>query len=206
MEAALALRSLERSVEEVLLPTFDELVEPLRRRQRAVGVRRPLGRRLAAPGAAALAAADAQRQRARGRRNARRARSRRARRTSAGALPRARGRARAESSRHGRGRPRRRARGASARRSSSSRAGTCPTTTSRAGRIRRAAPRVRCRSCSSAAPPLRERARHVREDCPTAPFEAHRLALGALDETPLQKETRFQAGARRVTAARRVGT
>ena len=38
---------------------------------------------------------------------------------------------------------------------------------------------------------------------PEGPFEAHRLALGILDETPAQKETRFQSGARRVTAARR---
>jgi hypothetical protein len=42
---------------------------------------------------------------------------------------------------------------------------------------------------------------------PEAPFEAHRLALGVLDETPAQKENRFQSSARRVTAARRrVGT
>jgi hypothetical protein len=42
---------------------------------------------------------------------------------------------------------------------------------------------------------------------PEGPFEAHRIALGFLDESPAQKETRFQPGAPRVTAARRrVGT
>jgi DNA-binding transcriptional MerR regulator len=42
---------------------------------------------------------------------------------------------------------------------------------------------------------------------PEGPFEAHRLALGVLDETPAQKENRFQSSARRVSAARRrVGT
>jgi hypothetical protein len=42
---------------------------------------------------------------------------------------------------------------------------------------------------------------------PEGPFEAHRVALGVLEETPGQKENRFQSGARRVSAARRrVGT
>lgn len=42
---------------------------------------------------------------------------------------------------------------------------------------------------------------------PDGPFEAHRLALGALDDVPVQKENRFRAGAHRVaTAQRRVGT
>jgi MerR family transcriptional regulator, light-induced transcriptional regulator len=42
---------------------------------------------------------------------------------------------------------------------------------------------------------------------PEGPFEAHRVALGVLEETPGQKENRFQSGARHVSAARRrVGT
>ena len=48
MEGALALRSVERSVEEVLLPSLEEIGDRHGTDSRAVGARRPLGRRVAA--------------------------------------------------------------------------------------------------------------------------------------------------------------
>ncbi len=49
IEAALALRSVERSIEEVLLPTLDEIARRYGARLGRLGVRRSLGRGLAAP-------------------------------------------------------------------------------------------------------------------------------------------------------------
>ncbi len=57
IEAALALRSVERSVEEVLLPTLEEIAQAPHDRIRRVGVRGPLGDGLAAAGPAARASA-----------------------------------------------------------------------------------------------------------------------------------------------------
>ena len=57
MEAALALRSVERAIEEVLLPSLRRGRRPPRRRQRALGLRGPLGHRLAVPRPAPRAAA-----------------------------------------------------------------------------------------------------------------------------------------------------
>ena len=58
MEAALALRSVERSVEEVLLPVARRGLASATARARPVGVRRPLGGRVAAARPALRAAAD----------------------------------------------------------------------------------------------------------------------------------------------------
>ena len=78
MEAALALRSVERSVEEVLLPSLERDRRAPRLRQRALGLRGPLGGGLARPGAADRPAADAAQRDPLRRRHARRPRRRRA--------------------------------------------------------------------------------------------------------------------------------
>ena len=110
IEAALALRSVERSVEEVLLPTLEEIARRYGDRVGRVGVRGALGERLAAPRAAAGTAAGAPGLDRDRRRLARRARPRCPVHPGARAVLRARRRQGLESFRSGRRGDRRRGR------------------------------------------------------------------------------------------------
>ena len=203
MEAALALRSLERSVEEVLLPSFDELASRtgidsapwafaarwadgwLRRAQRlSPAPARNVARSLMGdatrdeldPDALAVRALELFL-----------APCGRARLEPAGDAASPVSATSLEAHPPDRRDHRRRA--------------TLPTTTSRAGR-------TSARSASGPLPimlfrrPARSGSvRATARALPEGPFEAHRVALGALEETPARSENRFQPGARHVSAS-----
>ena len=190
MECALALRSVERSVEEVLLPSLDELGQrfgtdsapwAFAARWADGWLRR--AQRLAPPPVAA--ARDPRR-----RRDAQRARSRRARHARVRAVLRPRRRARHGAAGRERRRARRRRRLACRPTPSSSRAATSPTTTSRAGPTASAPRPASCRPPSSAA---RVTSANVRSAAgarvlPDTPFAAQRQLLALIDD---RRDERF---------------